>query len=60
MKKKLIKTIQNVHTDPSFTLYKIIAFLQEVDLKMANIIMKVAQGKKSLEKEVLHTVYDLL
>jgi hypothetical protein len=32
MKRKLIKTIENVHTDPGFTLYKVAAFLQEVDL----------------------------
>ncbi len=37
MKKKLIKMIEN---DPSFTLYKVTVFLQEVDLKMANINMK--------------------
>ncbi len=39
MKRKLIKMFENVHTDLSFTLYKVIVFLQEVDLKMANINM---------------------
>jgi hypothetical protein len=45
-------------SDPGFTLYKINAGLQDVDLKMANIVMKDSDWKKSLEKEVMQTVHD--
>jgi hypothetical protein len=47
MKKKPIKMIEN---NPSFTLYKITVFLQEVDLKMANINMKDPDKKKPLRR----------
>ncbi len=60
MKRRLIKMIENTPNDSSFCMYKINQLLQDVDLKMANINMKDPDGKKSLEREVLQTIFEVL
>jgi hypothetical protein len=60
MKRRLIKMIENMPNDSSFSMYKINQLLQDVDLKMANINMKEPDGKKALEREVLQTIFEAL